>query len=56
MFGLAMQKQKEQAKLDMMLQNISQYVVQDEENQTAYLKLPADNVWWAWYGSERCIT
>ena len=40
------------AKLDMILQNISQYVVQDDENQTAYLKLPADNYWWYWYGSD----
>jgi len=26
-------------------------VVQDEENQTAYLKLPNDG-WWHWYGSD----
>ena len=52
MYGLALHKQKEQEKLDMILQNINQYVVQDNENQTAYLKLPADNYWWYWYGSE----
>ena len=39
-------------KLDMILQNIEQFVVQDDENQTAYLKLPDDNYWWYWYGSE----
>jgi uncharacterized protein YfaS (alpha-2-macroglobulin family) len=33
------------------LRNISQYVVQDDENQTAYLKLPGTGWWW-WYGSE----
>ena len=33
------------------MRNISQYVVQDNENQTAYLNLPA-NIWWYWYGSE----
>ncbi len=27
-------------------------MVQDDENQTAYLKLPEDNWWWTWYGSE----
>src|SRR5439155_27160128 len=32
--------------------NIGQYVVNDDENQTCYLKLPADNAWWCWYGSE----
>ncbi len=39
-------------KLDMILQNIQQFLVQDEENQTAYLKLPENNYWWYWYGSE----
>jgi uncharacterized protein YfaS (alpha-2-macroglobulin family) len=36
----------------MILDNLGQYVVQDEENQTAYLKLPQNNYWWYWYGSE----
>lgn len=54
MFGLALFKEgQDQAdKLGMILKNISQYVVQDEENQTAFLRLPADNYWWYWYGSE----
>ncbi len=51
MYGLALLKQKQQEKLTMILQNLSQYVVQDDENQTAYLRLPAD-MWWYWYGSE----
>jgi uncharacterized protein YfaS (alpha-2-macroglobulin family) len=52
MYGLALHSQDEKEKLAMILKNIDQYVVQDEENQTAYLKLPADNYWWCWYGSE----
>lgn len=52
LFGLALEKLNEREKLDMILQNISQYVVEDDENQTAWLKLPADNYWWYWYGSE----
>jgi uncharacterized protein YfaS (alpha-2-macroglobulin family) len=36
----------------MILQNIDQFLVQDEENQTAYLKLPEGNFWWYWYGDE----
>ena len=52
MFGLALHKQQQADKLAMILKNIEQYVVQDDENQTAYLKLPADNHWWYWYGSE----
>ena len=35
----------------MVLQNISQYVQQDNENQTAWLNLP-EGCWWYWYGSE----
>ncbi len=37
--------------LQMVLENISQYVQQDEENQTAWLNLPG-GMWWYWYGSE----
>ncbi len=51
-YGLALHRQKEQAKLAMILRNIEQFVVQDEENQTAYLKLPVNNRWWRWYGGE----
>jgi uncharacterized protein YfaS (alpha-2-macroglobulin family) len=52
MFGLALQKEQQGEKLAMILKNIEQFVVQDEENQTAYLKLPPGNAWWYWYGSE----
>jgi uncharacterized protein YfaS (alpha-2-macroglobulin family) len=52
MFGLALHKEQQGDKLAMILKNIEQFVVRDEENQTAYLRLPADNVWWNWYGSE----
>jgi uncharacterized protein YfaS (alpha-2-macroglobulin family) len=52
MFGLALHKEQQAEKLAMILKNIGQFVVQDEENQTAYLRLPANNAWWYWYGSE----
>jgi uncharacterized protein YfaS (alpha-2-macroglobulin family) len=52
MYGLALHKQQQGQKLAMILKNIKQYVVQDDENQTAYLKLPAGDYWWTWYGSE----
>ncbi len=51
MYGIALHKQNEQDKLAMILKNISQFLVEDDENQTAYLKL-ADGYWWHWYGSE----
>ncbi len=52
LFGLALHKQKQAEKLAMILQNIEQFLVQDDENQTAYLKLPENNYWWNWYGSD----
>jgi uncharacterized protein YfaS (alpha-2-macroglobulin family) len=52
LYGLALHKQQQKDKLDMILQNIEQFVVQDNENQTAFLKLPENNWWWYWYGSE----
>jgi uncharacterized protein YfaS (alpha-2-macroglobulin family) len=52
MFGLALHKQNQGEKLAMILQNIQQYLVQDDENQTAYLRLPQGNTWWYWYGDE----
>ena len=50
--GLGLERLGEKAKLAAVLQNISQYVVRDDENQTAYLKLPNEGYWWWWYGSE----
>ncbi len=52
MFGIALQKQKDTEKLQMIMKNIEQYLVQDDENQTAYLKLGNEVYWWYWYGSE----
>ena len=52
MFGLALERLGEKEKLAAVLQNIGQYVVRDDENQTAYLKLTNENYWWSWYGSE----
>jgi uncharacterized protein YfaS (alpha-2-macroglobulin family) len=52
MFGIALQKQKDAEKLQMIMRNIEQYLVQDDENQTAYLKLGNEGYWWCWYGSE----
>ena len=39
-YGLALHKQNEADKLAMVMRNISQYVVEDDENQTAYLNCP----------------
>ena len=52
MFALALHKEGQTQKRDMLLRNIKQFEVQDNENQTVYLKLPAGYAWWYWYGSE----
>ena len=52
MFGLSLHKIGDREKLDMILRNLQQYLVQDAENETAYLRLPENNYWWFWYGSE----
>lgn len=52
MFGLALERLGDKVNLALVLHNIAQYMVQDDENQTAYLKLPNEGYWWSWYGSE----
>ncbi len=52
LLGLACHKVGDKKKLDMIMKNIGQYLVQDDENQTCYLRLPENNWWWYWYGSE----
>ena len=52
MFALALHKAGHKQQRDMLIRNIEQFLVQDDENQTAYLRLPASNYWWCWYGSE----
>jgi uncharacterized protein YfaS (alpha-2-macroglobulin family) len=52
MFGVALHKIGDAEKLAMIMNNIEQYLVEDEENQTAYLNLPNNGYWWYWYGSE----
>ncbi|APW59396.1 alpha-2-macroglobulin family protein [Paludisphaera borealis] len=52
LFGLALERIGERDKLAMVLQNVRQYLVEDDENQTAYLKLPNEGYWWSWHGSD----
>ena len=52
MIGLAYHKAGQAEKRDMCLRNVEQFLVQDEENQTAHLNLGNQGYWWCWYGSE----
>ncbi len=49
-YGMALAKQNDQQKLAIVMENLGQYLVEDNENQTAYLNLGGD--WWYWYGDE----
>jgi alpha-2-macroglobulin len=49
--GLVLHHQQDAERRNMVLRNIEQSLVQDEENQTAYLRM-AGNSRWYWYGSE----
>jgi len=50
-YGNGLQQHADEEKLAMVLRNLSQYVRQDDENQTAWLELPTSG-WWHWYGSK----
>jgi uncharacterized protein YfaS (alpha-2-macroglobulin family) len=52
LFGLALHRAGDVEKRDMVRRNIEQFLVRDDENQTAYLRMPQNNWWWCWYGSE----
>ncbi len=52
MLGIALDKLDRDDEVKMIVQNIDQFLVEDAENETAYLQLPQDNYWWCWYGSE----
>ena len=52
LFGLALSQVKADDRLAMIVRNIDQYLVQDDENQTAWLKLPEGSFWWFWYDSD----
>lgn len=52
MYGMALHRIGDRDRLGMIMRNIEQYLVEDEENQTAYLDLPNSGYWWYWYGSE----
>nr|HPN84705.1 hypothetical protein [Victivallales bacterium] len=52
LFALGLFINGEMEKMEMLKRNISQYLILDDENQTAYLNLGEGNLWWCWHGSE----
>ena len=49
--GLVMHQMQDVEKRDQILRNLDQFLVQDNANQTAWLRLPEAS-WWYWYGSD----
>ena len=52
LIGLAFHASGQQQRLAMVVRNIDQFLQQDDENQTAWLHLPNESMWWRWYGNE----
>jgi uncharacterized protein YfaS (alpha-2-macroglobulin family) len=52
MLGVAFHELKRVEKRDMLLQNVEQFLVNDDENQTVHLNLGNGGYWWCWYGDE----
>jgi len=52
LFGVGLYLTKQNEKLQMVMKNIEPYLVQDKENQTAYLNIGGQGYWWYWYGCE----
>ena len=51
LIGLAFHASGQQQRLEMVVRNIDQFLQQDDENQTAWLHLPENTMWWRWYGN-----
>lgn len=49
--GLVLDFQQDVDRRNMVLRNLNQFLVVDDENQTAWLNL-GPNGWWYWYGSD----
>jgi uncharacterized protein YfaS (alpha-2-macroglobulin family) len=52
LFAAACNRLGDKAKFEMLMRNIEQFLVEDKENQTAYLRLPVSYCWWYWFGRD----
>ncbi|MBI1310729.1 alpha-2-macroglobulin [bacterium] len=52
LFALTLVDDPTDERLAMLKRNIEQFVVEDDENQTAYLRLPEGTWWWSWWGND----
>jgi uncharacterized protein YfaS (alpha-2-macroglobulin family) len=52
LLGRALQRAGRTDESAQLRRHLAQYVVRDDENETAHLRLDNANYWWRWYGSE----
>jgi uncharacterized protein YfaS (alpha-2-macroglobulin family) len=52
LLGLTLEKQGKKEDLRTVLDNLGQFVEQDDENQTAWLRMNNKGYWWFWFGDE----
>ena len=52
LFALGLHSVQQEEQLNMLIRNIEQFLIQDEENETAYLDVGDNALWWYWYGDE----
>ncbi len=50
--GIAFHQREETKRFQTILKYLTQFLVTDEENQTAHLSLPNFCFWWCWYGND----
>jgi hypothetical protein len=50
--GMAFNRSNDKPKLQIIMQNLDQFVIEDSDNQTAYLRMPKEFCWWFWYDRE----
>ena len=52
LLALGLDHARAEEQRNMVVRNLSQFLVRDEENQSAYLDLPQNRLWWRWYDNE----
>ncbi|MDD4097700.1 MAG: alpha-2-macroglobulin family protein, partial [Lentisphaeria bacterium] len=52
LFGLGLSADPAESRTADVLRNLKQFLVTDDENQTAWLNLGNSGFWWFWYGDE----
>ena len=52
LLGMSLHLVEDSERRDAVIRNIEQFLVYDEENQTAFLEMKNGGYWWYWYGND----